>query len=389
METLFKPPQGTFNLSLHPQPADKSLRAWDAADEFLLDHLHREGLPAAPSHTLILNDRQGALTVALRAAQPLSGPEPVFMSDSFAAHRAAKANLLDNHLTEAGVRWLNCLQKPDARPDLVLLKIPHSLALLEDQLHRLRPVLSDETVVLGAGMSKVIHTSTLELFSSIVGPTRTSLARKKARLIFCTPDPDLHVANSPYPAEFSIAAPALKLINHAGVFSQRKADIGSLFMLDNLPETAQIDGRCQRVLDLGCGNGLLGIAFALANPGCDPVFCDDSFRAVASARENFLNLVGYGKKAEFLIDDCLDNYTSEPFDLILNNPPFHQQRVVSDDVAWKMFRQSRQHLREGGVLRVVGNRHLAYHAKLKKLFGNVKTVASNRKFVILDAVRHS
>jgi len=36
---------------------------------------------------------------------------------------------------------------------------------------------------------------------------------------------------------------------------------------------------------------------------------------------------------------------------------------------------------------VVGNRHLGYHAKLKKLFGNCETVAANRKYVILKAIK--
>jgi 16S rRNA (guanine1207-N2)-methyltransferase len=39
----------------------------------------------------------------------------------------------------------------------------------------------------------------------------------------------------------------------------------------------------------------------------------------------------------------------------------------------------------GGILHVVGNRHLGYHIKLKRLFGNCKTIASNGKFVILQA----
>jgi 16S rRNA (guanine1207-N2)-methyltransferase len=47
-------------------------------------------------------------------------------------------------------------------------------------------------------------------------------------------------------------------------------------------------------------------------------------------------------------------------------------------------RGSRSGVRE---LRVVGNRHLGYHLKLKKLFGNCETVAGNAKFVILKAVR--
>ncbi len=41
------------------------------------------------------------------------------------------------------------------------------------------------TVVVGAGMVKHIHTITLEIFEKVIGPTVTSLAKKKAR--FCRP----------------------------------------------------------------------------------------------------------------------------------------------------------------------------------------------------------
>jgi 16S rRNA (guanine1207-N2)-methyltransferase len=52
-----------------------------------------------------------------------------------------------------------------------------------------------------------------------------------------------------------------------------------------------------------------------------------------------------------------------------------------------MFTGSRAALRPGGELWVVGNRHLGYHVKLKRVFGNCDVVASNPKFVVLRAVR--
>jgi 16S rRNA (guanine1207-N2)-methyltransferase len=71
----------------------------------------------------------------------------------------------------------------------------------------------------------------------------------------------------------------------------------------------------------------------------------------------------------------------------LNNPPFHQQNTVGDAIAWKMFVEARRVLKPLAELWVVGNRHLAYHAKLKKLFGACEAIASNRKFVVLKAVK--
>ncbi len=70
---------------------------------------------------------------------------------------------------------------------------------------------------------------------------------------------------------------------------------------------------------------------------------------------------------------------------MLCNPPFHQQNAVTDHIAWQMFNDAKKVLRPGGELRIVGNRHLDYHEKLKRLFGGSKLLGSNKKFVVLSA----
>jgi 16S rRNA (guanine1207-N2)-methyltransferase len=76
-------------------------------------------------------------------------------------------------------------------------------------------------------------------------------------------------------------------------------------------------------------------------------------------------------------------------DLIVVNPPFHDNNVTGDEIAWQMFTGARRALRPGGRLVVVGNRHLAYQAKLGRLFGGSRNLASNRKFVVTTSVRKS
>ncbi|MNP23795.1 Ribosomal RNA large subunit methyltransferase G [compost metagenome] len=59
--------------------------------------------------------------------------------------------------------------------------------------------------------------------------------------------------------------------------------------------------------------------------------------------------------------------------------------MVGDFLAWRMFQQAQRALVPGGQLWIVGNRHLGYHAKLKRLFRGVEQVAANPKFVVLKA----
>ena len=73
---------------------------------------------------------------------------------------------------------------------------------------------------------------------------------------------------------------------------------------------------------------------------------------------------------------------------MLCNPPFHQAQAVTDHIAWQMFKQAKQTLNRRR-LRIIGNRHLDYHEKLKRMFGNCKLLGSNKKFVVLSAIKNN
>jgi 16S rRNA (guanine1207-N2)-methyltransferase len=220
------------------------------------------------------------------------------------------------------------------------------------------------------------------LFGHILGPTTTSLAWKKARLIFITRDESMNTGASFNTERYLVEADReYSIVNHANVFSRGRLDDGTRLLIENMPTST----RYQRIVDLGCGNGLLGLTAASLNAQASVLFSDESYLAVACARENFISAFGTDRDADFKVTDCLQGIADESANLVLNNPPFHQQNTVGDAIAWKMFIEARRVLKPLGELWVVGNRHLAYHAKLKKLFGACEQIASNRKFVVLKA----
>ncbi len=376
-------PQGQFQLSRYPHREKDTLRAWDAADEYILNHLADEEITLS-GNILILNDSFGALSTALAAHQP------AMMSDSFLAEQGLKQNLLQNGLEEAQVRFLNSLETPDKPLDLVLLKIPKSHSMLEEQLHRIRPFVHAGTKIIAGAMTKLVHTNTLKLFERIIGPTKTSLAVKKARLIF-SDVADLKLPDNPYPLTLDLKGEQFTrnhytLSNHANVFSRESMDIGSRFFLQTLQQEKVGSDEALSIVDLGCGNGVVGVIAAERFPNAQLHFVDESYMAVDSARINFQRAFPE-REACFTATDCLAGLEANSADLILNNPPFHQQNVVGDFIAQQMFRESKKVLKKGGALWVVGNRHLGYHAALKRLFGNCTLVASNKKFVVLKAVK--
>ncbi|MEU5421068.1 methyltransferase [Streptomyces sp. NPDC020667] len=375
---------GEYELTRFPEDPRDRLRAWDAADEYLLSHL--KGVDGEPvdlsGNVVVVGDRWGALAVSLAAHRPVQ------ITDSFLAQEATRANLERNGLARDAVRLRSTRDTPPERIDVLLIRVPKSLALLEDQLHRLAPHVHAGTVVVGTGRVTEIHTSTLKLFEQLLGPTRTSLAVKKSRLIFCSPDPGLERGTNPWPHSYALpddvgVMSGRTVVNHAGIFCAERLDIGTRFFLGHLPRRRGHG----HIVDLGCGNGVVGTAAALADPAAEVTFVDESFQAVASAEATFRANAGAGASASFRVGDGLSGVPAGSVDLVLNNPPFHTHQATTDVTAWRMFSGARDALRTGGELWVVGNRHLGYHVRLRKLFGNCEVVASDPKFVILRAVK--
>ena len=173
-----------MNLKLQRLPKNDQLQAWDAADTLLLEHIAEKSF----NQVLLVNDTFGALACSLTAKS--ADIELTSWSDSWLAHKASEKNLAANQLN-ANWQALPSTEVPTTPFDAVLIQLPKTTALLEQQLHALRPALTDHTVIVAAGMAKHIHRSTIELFEKIIGPSPTSLAKKKARLIFPTVDKSL------------------------------------------------------------------------------------------------------------------------------------------------------------------------------------------------------
>ncbi|MFC3394317.1 23S rRNA (guanine(1835)-N(2))-methyltransferase RlmG [Brenneria rubrifaciens] len=365
----------SLTLVRYPQVADNfALQAWEAADEFLLRELAM--MEIIPGPRLIFNDAFGALACGLQAQSPVS------ISDSYVSQLATRHNLALNGFRESSVELLNSLETLPADPALVVIKIPKTTALLEHQLRMLRKVITPQTRIIAGAKARDIHTSTLQLFERILGPTKTSLAWKKARLIHCV-FADLTVSEQPLTFVWDLEEYGYRIHNHANVFSRGGLDIGARFFMQHLPQRLQ-----GKIVDLGCGNGVIGLTALSVNPEAFVSFFDESYMAVASSERNVeVNRPQDKDRCGFAVNHGLAGVGRETLQAVLCNPPFHQQQAVTDEIAWQMFLDARRCLQIGGELRIVGNRHLDYFHKLKRLFGNVETIASNPKFVVLRAVK--
>ena len=370
---LLESPFAQLDLIRQPEQQNEPLQAFDAADEYLLNHLAEQALPVN-SRVLVLNDSFGALAISLVSTMKVSSS-----SDSFLATQALQKNLVRNGFGFDATSIIPADQPLVGPFDCVLIRVPKTLALLEEQLIRLQGQLAPGATVIAGAMVKHLPRAAGDLLERYVGPVQASLAVKKARLLTATPEAKAPFT-SPYPSRYVLDEPRIELLNHANVFCREGLDIGTRAFLPHLPKNLG----SARVADLGCGNGVLAIASALSNPQAHYTLVDESFMAVQSARENWHAALG-DRDVTVRADDGLAGQPQDSLDVVLCNPPFHQQQVVGDFLAWRMFQQARDALVVGGALYIVGNRHLGYHSKLAKLFRGVEQVAATPKFVILKA----
>ncbi len=368
--TFLDTPFGGFELQRRPRRRNEVLQAWDAADRYLLNAI-AEAPPAPGSRLLLVNDQFGALAVAL------ADYECVSWSDSAVAHLAASENCSANGRRSPQI--LSSCERPEGDFAAVLYRLPRNHSYMRFQLQQISTLIARPEAFVAATMAKYLDAPTMAVFSNSLGEAAASLAWKKARLIRLQ---QLHGEPAIDDDWLSFQCPELEISlgNRANVFSRAKLDRGSRLLISALDKL----NPPEHLADLGCGNGLLGIAAARRWPAAALHFFDESYMAVDSARRNVANNLS-AVDANFYATDCLQGYTGAPLDLVLCNPPFHQEQQIGDHIARQMFIDSYRQLRPGGQLCVVGNRHLGYHTILKKRFGNCQVIHSDAKFVVLLA----
>ena len=178
-------------------------------------------------------------------------------------------------------------------------------------------------------------------------------------------------------------ASGLKLFGLPGVFSSGSLDDGTAVLLHGMDRAAAgISGA--RVLDVGCGCGVIGLhAATLGAAHVDMI--DASHLAVACAR---LGVAANDlPHCRVLVSDLYDQLDKGSYDLILSNPPFHVGRSVDHEAAGELIRGARTRLAPGGRLRLVANTFLPYESLIAQVFGrrNMRQVHRDRRYKVTEA----
>lgn len=173
----------------------------------------------------------------------------------------------------------------------------------------------------------------------------------------------------------------LRLTLDESVFAKGGLDAAARLLAENM--TINDD---DKVLDLGCGSGVLGMVAKRLAKNVEVVLVDSDYATVDLCRQNIeLNNL---TNCRVLASDGTGGVGGEKFDVIVTNPPFHQGKQTSHSVTEQFVEESYHALLPWGKLFVVCNIFIPSEEIIQGVFGNHELVSKNRSYKVICAIRH-
>ena len=358
-----------LNIQRYPKTNNKSLVAWNSADEYLLSYFLKQKYEKPK--ILLQGDRFGFLACNLASYNPTS----VIAYKS--QEKALQINLENNDLNIAVINTINPLEDITEIIDIALVKIPKSLDLFKLYLYQISKSTNEDTIVLASFMTKHFSKNILSIANEFYEGVEQSLAWKKSRILILK-KPKLFIEKSII-SSIKLSSDE-ELRQYCGVFSANNVDYATQFLLENI----KLNKLDSRILDLASGNGIIAYNIVEkynSNKWKTPEIhlLDDSFLAIESSVLNMPK-----NNCSYHFNDDMKEFKDKYFDLIVTNPPFHFEYEINTEISVGFFKQAHRCLNTGGRFQLVFNRHLNYKQLLRRVFKRVELVAENSKFVVLE-----
>ena len=302
----------------------------------------------------------------------------------FVAAQKVLAHVPNAQASEAGFAL------PDGEADVVVLPIPKGRYLSRALLVSAWSALRQGGVLYLAGPSKVGAKSVINDARSLFGNAEVLGYKSRQRVARCVKQ--IAEAGSPAWAtepgvavgtygQFIIDAPHGELVFHTrpGVFSWDGLDDGTALLLEHLDVEPE-----QRVWDVGCGCGVIGLW--AGSLGADVLMSDVDRVALTCARKNAVDN-GLDDRVEVIASDGLKVDRPERFDRVVSNPAFHQGHEKDTQMADEMIAAAKRVLVPGGRLLIVANRFLPYAKAMTYAGFEVETLVDTRRFRVLEGRR--
>ena len=359
------------------------LQAFDAADALILETAAGDLRAAREGDVVVIGDRHGALTLGAAVWLGVRGvrvhQDPV-LGERALAQNAAKLGLTTDSFSSHALG-----ESLLAGAKIVLMQLPRGLEALDEIAWSIARWADPAVRVYAGGRVKHMTLAQNGVLGRYFGEVSAGLAHRKSRVITATAavqDPGA----APFPKWGSDPDLRFRLAGFGATFGGPTLDHGSRLLLRGLTQRQHGAGAQApaRIVDLGCGNGVLAVSAALAYPAAQVIATDQSAAAVAATT---LTAAAAGVADRVVVHraDALEAVPDGWAELILLNPPFHTGQTVHAGVAHRLIRACGRALAPGGELRIVFNSHLRYRPLVEREIGECSQLARDRIFTVLSA----
>jgi 16S rRNA (guanine1207-N2)-methyltransferase len=271
--------------------------------------------------------------------------------------------------------------------DAVLALLPKGRAVWEQTVNDAAAALRAGGVFYLAGANDAGIKSAANHVARVFGAVTVLGYRGGCRVVCAVRPEHVQVPGSDYyrwrTEQVRVGGQEIRFVTKPGLFSWDSLDDGSRLLIEVLDERALHED--DRVLDLGCGTGVLALVAVRRARAGRVVAVDADCRAV-EATQRTLALEDTGE-SEVLLSDCAEAVRDRSFSVVVSNPPFHRERATTYAVARQIIRESARLLDRRGRLYLVANAFLKYGPLIEEAFGSADLVRRTSRYNLWRAVR--